>query len=85
MIGRSLGSMNEVNDVVEDVLLFEGVLSVHGVYNEKQERLQEDDARIADSTEQYSASDVRRKWHVAYSGMMNSPKAGGTDSVTKEA
>lgn len=35
VIGRSLGSMNEVKDVVDDVLLFEGVPSVHGVCKEK--------------------------------------------------
>lgn len=66
VIGRSLGSMNEVNDVVDDVLLFEGVLSVHGVYNEKQELLQEDDAKGADSTQQCGVSEVQKKWHVSY-------------------
>ena len=75
MIGRSLGSMNEVNDVVDDVLLFEGVLSVHGVYNEERELLQEDDARGADGTQQCGASEVQKKRHVAYLDMMNSLKA----------
>lgn len=39
MIGRSLGSMNDVKDVVEDVLLLAGGLSAHGLCNEKQELL----------------------------------------------
>lgn len=75
VIGSSLGSMNEVKDVVDDVLLFEGVLSVHGIYNVKQELLQEGDARGADSTQQCGASDAQKKWHVAYLDMINSVKA----------
>lgn len=31
VIGRSLGSMNDVKDVVEDVLLLAGGLSAHGL------------------------------------------------------
>lgn len=70
--------MNEVNDAVDDVLLFEGVLSEHGAYNEKPERLQEDDARGADSTQRGNASEVQKKCHVACSEMMSSLKAGDT-------
>jgi len=78
VIGRSLGSMNEVNDVVDDVLLFEGVLSVHGVYNEKQELLQEDAAGGADNTQQRSTPEVQKKRHVACLDMMNSLRAADT-------
>ena len=78
VIGRSRGSMNAVNDAVDDVLLFEGVLSVQEAYNENQERLQEDDARGADSTQQRNASKVQKKWHVACSETMSSLKAGDT-------
>lgn len=74
VIGRSLGSMNEVNDAVDDVLLFEGVLSVHGVYDEKQELLQEDNAGRANSTQQCGASEVQKKLG-AYLDMMNSLQA----------
>lgn len=45
MIGRSLGSMNDVKDVVEDVLLLAGGLSAHGLCNEKQELPQAGGAR----------------------------------------
>lgn len=75
VIGSSLGSMNEVKDVVDDVLLFEGVLSVHGIYDIKQDLLQEGDARRAGSTQQCGASHTQKKWHVAYFDMINSPKA----------
>lgn len=79
-MGRSLGSMNEVNDVVDDVLLFEGVLSVHGVYKEKQELLQEDDGRGADSTQQCSASDIQETRHVVLLDKTKSLKAAAVAS-----
>lgn len=65
VIGRSLGSMNEVNDVVDDVLLFEGVLSVDGVYNETQELLQDDDTREQTALSNVGVSEVQVKQHVA--------------------
>lgn len=56
--------MNEVNDVVDDVLLFEGVLSVDGVYNETQELLQEDVTKEQTAHSNAGASEVRMEWHV---------------------
>lgn len=56
--------MNEVNDVVDDVLLFEGVLSVDGVYNEIQELLQEDVTKEQTTHSNAGASEVRMEWHV---------------------
>lgn len=56
--------MNDVKDVVDDVLLFEGVLSVDGVCNETQELLQEDVTREQTTHSNAGASEAQMKWHV---------------------